>query len=432
MISQLQKYLQNVGYNKEQQLTRKRVLGDLPEGEYPIGIAFDAPLFTPLQRGITLARRALDFPEDSAWLLCLDEAEFLEPVHHRILNTYLRSQVNNLFFKITTMPYCHYTLETNARVSLNVGHDFEYVYIDQDPISQVSEGSQGACDFANQIFMKRLATLGTQHQGITLRDWLGASELLDRKESDWGPDSANMALLRKYADGKTIERAERLSDLPDKLYSEVARKIHGALLLRDAVSSQGKGLNVYSGASMVVRCADGNPRRLIRILNRFLQKTLKAGENADRGSIKPLSSTAQTRILRGFSGVALSRVQSEPEVGPELYDLLNLIGNYMYSRLHKRPLTIDQVSSLIVSEKDSHRYWKLVKYAIGLGLLFPNVSVTNPDQMPERKGIFHFAYVLAPHFLLLPRRGKEIGLLSILANASDYQIPLELLGKEED
>ena len=32
------------------------------------------------------------------------------------------------------MPYFHRTLDTNTGVPLNVGHDFEYVYIDQDPV----------------------------------------------------------------------------------------------------------------------------------------------------------------------------------------------------------------------------------------------------------------------------------------------------------
>ena len=84
------------------------------------------------------------------------------------------------------------------------------------------------------------------------------------------------------------------------------------------------------------------------------------------------------------------------------------------------------------SEKDSLILWKLVKTAVGLGLLFPNVGANNPDQMPEREGVFHFAYVLAPHFLLLPRRGKPIKILTIIADVPKYQMPLELHGKEED
>src|SRR5262249_44862492 len=54
------------------------------------------------------------------------------------------------------------------------------------------------------------------------------------------------------------------------------------------------------------------------------------------------------------------------------------------------------------------------KRSVGLGLLFPNVSANNPDQMPERGGTFHLAYVLAPNFRILPRRGRPRKLATIL------------------
>jgi len=74
--------------------------------------------------------------------------------------------------------------------------------------------------------------------------------------------------------------------------------------------------------------------------------------------------------------------------------------------LHEEPLTTDQITSVTLSTQTDGEKWTLVRRAAGLGLLFPNVGVHNPDQMPEREGTFHLAYVLAPHFRLLPRRGK--------------------------
>jgi len=68
------------------------------------------------------------------WAICLDEIEFLDVIHHRILNTHLRSAAGKLCFKFTTMPYFHHTLETNAHAKLKHGDDFEYIYLDQDPI----------------------------------------------------------------------------------------------------------------------------------------------------------------------------------------------------------------------------------------------------------------------------------------------------------
>jgi hypothetical protein len=91
-----------------------------------------------------------------------------------------------------------------------------------------------------------------------------------------------------------------------------------------------------------------------------------------------------------------------------------MVGEYMRVKLHNEPLRTDQISSIEIDRSDSGRHWALIKAAVGLGLLFPNISFSNPDQMPYREGVFHLAYVLAPHFKLLPRRGKAARLSTIL------------------
>ena len=435
-IHQLQDYLAKLGYDKEQQVTRARVLGVLPDGEQPLGMTFDSSLFSPVRRGIALASKALEFPEDCAWFLCLDEWELLEAFHHRILNTCMRSNTGNLFFKITTMPYCHYTLETNTDAPLTVGDDFEYVYIDQQPVSDTPKDIGVAYTFADDIFKKRLAWSKREWPNATLVGLLGKSELLDPKEGNWGIDSPIFGLLRKYASQKTIERARRLLKFPKKMSNEMARKIEGALLLREAIATKGKALDVYSGASMLVRCADGNPRRLIRMLKRLTQEAIRVNKTSGSAT---LEKKVQTRILREYSGVTLSRVQSEREVGPALYRFIKLIGEYVAARFKGEPLATDQVGSVSISQEDFTDEWKLVKRAVGIGLLFPNTMESNADQMPETEGIFHLAYVLAPHFLVLPRRGKQVSFRRIKRTEQDVmraqdnsQIPLSFMSEEKD
>ena len=86
----------------------------------------------------------------------------------------------------------------------------------------------------------------------------------------------------------------------------------------------------------------------------------------------------------------------------------------MHANLHEKPLTTDQVTSVVVDGTIAENHWKLVCVAVGHGLLHPNVGSGNPDEMPWREGTFHLAYAFAPHFLLLPRRGKAVSLNSIL------------------
>ncbi|HEX5735703.1 MAG TPA: hypothetical protein VF131_22945 [Blastocatellia bacterium] len=418
-IRSLQNYLEDIEHKKQQQIIRIRSRGGALINEDSVGGTFDMDLFSPLRRGITLASRVMDFPEDCTWLLCLDEAEFLELIHHRILNSLMRAYSGNLFFKITTMPYCHYTLGTNAGASLNVGHDFEYVYVDQDPILWAGTKGKEGLRFATTVFTKRALVSGNKYKGVTLADLLGPSKLLDPKRSDWTPGSRNMALLRRYASEDTKKRAERLKSNRSHFLDQIARKMHGAILLRQSVDRlRGRGeLDVYSGETMAIRCSDMNPRRLIRIFNSFLLEAIwRRNEYGDIRSVAPIPAKEQTRILTAFSTSSLSRVQSEPDCGPELYSFLQALGIYMHKSLHEMPLTTDQISSLIIEPSIPDLYWNLVQRAVGLGLLFPNVNANNPDQMPERDGTFHFGYVLAPHFRILPRRGRARRLSKILEN----------------
>ncbi len=92
---------------------------------------------------------------------------------------------------------------------------------------------------------------------------------------------------------------------------------------------------------------------------------------------------------------------------------MNEIGLYMKHCLYDRPLTTDQVSSITIDSHISGREWQLIQRAVALGLLYPNINPRNPDELPVQEGTFHLAYALAPHFRLLPRRGKSRSLKSV-------------------
>ncbi len=114
----LRRHLEDADYHKQIQILRERAIGRLPSGELPIGLAFNMELFAPLRQGIKRLSRLLSLNENCSWILCLDEAEFLQEMDHRIINSHMRAYPDNLFIKMTTMPYCHYTLSTNLSSTL--------------------------------------------------------------------------------------------------------------------------------------------------------------------------------------------------------------------------------------------------------------------------------------------------------------------------
>ena len=408
-IEGLRHELEDIEYRHNQFIARQRVSGTEAATTNPIGTDFDAELFAPLKRGIQLAERHINIKKDCAWLLCLDETEFLDEMHHRILNSHMRTASGNVFFKLTTMPYCHYTLATNTDVSLDVGHDFEYVYIDSDPVylgREIGNRNLIGTQFAGALFHKRAYASGLfpdylgKGKNIGVKDLLGKSPILDEKPSNWDVNSESYKLLLKYGSEETIARANVLLGLP-RFRSEIARKIGGVLILRDAYNKlQGNAVvDVYSGASLAIRCGDSNPRRLIRIFNALVLLN-KASTQI------PLPPREQTRVIMKLSTSALVRVQSEPKCGKQLYNFLNRIGTYMHDYFHNRPLTTDQVTSFKVNEDVPDETWQLIQRGVELGLLYPNIGANARDELPYKQGVFHFGFILAPHFFLMPRRGQ--------------------------
>ena len=424
-LDELRQRLEAIEFEKNVLIARMRALGDQnPSGAGP-GVVFDSDLFVPLRRGISLAARVLRLRPTCTWLVCLDEAEFLETLHHRIINSHMRAYTDTVFFKMTTMPYCHYTLATNTDVSLDVGHDFEYVYIDSDPVLFAKipgEKSSLGTRFGRTLFRRRVEASGivalseTHGREISINTLLGRSELLDDKDDDWGEGSEEFDLLRRYCSSDTIERAMQLKGTP-RFKPEISRKLHGALLLRKAYEDlKGRGEpEIYSGATMIIRCGDANPRRLIRIFNALLlQVEGVTKRRIRRGLSAQLSPKDQTRALRKLSTSSLARVQSEPQCGNALYWFLDAVGGYMHAALHEKPLTTDQVSSITIGSDISETEWKLVQRGVELGLLYPNIGPHQRDEMPNREGAFRLAFILAPHFFLLPRRGDARPLSAVL------------------
>lgn len=251
-----------------------------------------------------------------------------------------------------------------------------------------------------------------------LKNLLGDSRLLDNKQIEWNRDSEEFKLLIKYCSSETIARAERLFGTT-QFQSQIARKIHGALLLRDAYDKKvgNSHPEIYSGARLVIRCGDSNPRRLVRIFNALVLKVCDKFGNND--SIVFIEAKEQNRILNRISTSSLSRVQSEPRCGKELFDFLTKIGSYMKQSFHGKKLGTDHVSSIEIDENVSELEWSYVRRAVELGLLYPNVGSNQADEMPNKCGKFHLAFVLSPYFFTMPRKGHSKQLSRILKNEQD-------------
>ena len=441
-LLQLRRHLEDTDYRKQIQILRQRAAGQLPDGEMPEGLAFGTDLFAPLRQGIRQLSRLLSINHNCTWLLCIDEAEFLEEIDLRIINSHMRAYPDKLFIKMTTMPYRH-IVATNIGADLVNGDDFQYVNMESDRVLVArtkGETDTIGTNFGRTLFKKlfELSDLNlaeaSGRESPSAADILGETKILDPRREIWDVGSENMKLLEKYASPETVARARRLAGTP-RFRDEVSRKIHGALLLRKEIDELkgNKALSAYSGARMAIRCADGNPRHLIRIFNALLMLRTVEQKSLMKLRLKAnkISAKEQTRAMRRLAASTLNKVRSFENVGPELHTFLSMLGEYMSWNFLEKPLTTDQISSVTIDNSISDKDWKLVCVAVGNGLLYPNLGSGNPDEMPWRDGTFHLAYALAPRFLLLPRRGQAANLTTIKRFYEKRQTEKEVL-REDD
>ncbi|ELV3467963.1 hypothetical protein SGI67_003873, partial [Enterobacter asburiae] len=370
----------------------------------------------PLIMALSTVRKEIGLSNSSTFCVCIDEAEFLTKEHHRILNTHMRSY-NEIVFKITTMPYRHYTLETVTGTPLNMGHDFDYLNIDKQGLHGSSNNNSHDFfeNFADKLFRKRIKNSSIINKNITLESLLGNSILIDSPK-DVLPDDKLMEKVREYCDSNTIKRAERLFEQDYSLFeSSVSRKLRGTLILKDSFQRYKGNASpfIFSGYSLIVRCSDGNPRRLLRLFNYLFSKNIESCTE-----LKPLSDKEQGAKLKEFSYSELDGLNLEVG-GKKAFDLFTTIGRFLKDKLHTDKINTDTYNSFSFDVEDDN-VWKYIETAVDLGLIYPDFrGLDNDNKMPNRKGRFSLAFCLSPHFYLMPRKGNSIK-LSVIMNNSSY------------
>ncbi len=216
-LAHIEQELENVEYNKHLSINKNKLGIPLNEDELTNGISFSLPLFEPFIQAVKVVNRELSISDNSTWIVCIDEAEFLTKEQHVILNTQMRSY-KELVFKITTMPYKHHSLNTESNVPLAIGHDFEYLYVDNLGLESFSseQKKRELLNFAESLLKSRLRSAGYSRD-ISLKDIFGESELLDNPKETIGYDKF-IELARENFDNVTINRIDKYLEKMIKIY----------------------------------------------------------------------------------------------------------------------------------------------------------------------------------------------------------------------
>jgi len=408
-FSEFRKELENIEYKKNLIFNKEAMGIELNVEEKTLGLAFHGNLFSPFTIATKAISNYLDIPDSSKWVLCLDEAEFLAEAHHKILNTHMRS-ANEIFFKITTMPYRHHTLSTTVKAHINVGHDLEYIYIDKLGTTNMNQTTADVTieKFATKLFENRLKQFNTI-EGISLEGLVGLSKL-SQDTTELIDDDELLGLIESHCNPATKERAKRLHATNlNRFNDEIARKLRGILLLREEYHNRvgSSSTPLYSGTSILSRCSDGNPRRLFRLFNHLLN---------GNGKTTKITPEIQSKRIKSFSYSELEVIKFE-KGGKMSFEFLQMIGSFFKERTLEVKLGSDLPQAIKLPNSIEDKTWEAIKSAVDLGLMYPVMKKdsNHKNLFPIKEGTFCLANCLAPHFNLFPRVGKAIDLFNVMS-----------------
>lgn len=277
----------------------------------------------------------LKMKNEPIWLICIDEAEFLDLPHQICINTLFRAYSQGIVIKMATLPFKHRTRETfikNEFAEPN-GNDFNYRNIEFDPNSEDYE--QLTDSLCNNRISKILTTKG---KSITLSNFLGVvghDALVDyyRKETD-SLNKKRIEIEKEIINQFSSKRKE--SALEKGIGSAANRKavydkFAPVFFVREMYKISKMGGRVpgfYAGANLVRKLSEGNPRIFIQIMNQLFEKA----------RIQPLNEKQQHLTLMEFAKQNCNITERLPEYGGTLSELLSSISNFLFEHTHKEEL----------------------------------------------------------------------------------------------
>lgn len=265
------------------------------------------------------------------WILCVDEAEFIDECYQRCINSAFRSDTDHIAIKMATLPYYHTTKKTlDENIEVMNGQDFKYTIVDMD------YDSQDFIRVADSIVRNRFAYQDLQID--TLKQFvctLGDDNYLDYYSAEVGPEKAAPEYIQQQIMSQLSEGSQRhnIGKTEAELKKPVFDKLAPIFYLREVYKKK-KGRYIpgwYAGAAMIRRVSQGNPRIFIRIMNDLYDEAV--------GHSLPLSLKQQHKILESFSKMFCRETETLSKVGLDAKKNLDYIAQFVHEKTHKGELT---------------------------------------------------------------------------------------------
>lgn len=325
------------------------------------------------------------------WIICVDEAEFIEENYQKCINTAFRSDTDRIALKVATLPFYHTTKSTlDEKINVMDGHDFKYTIVDM---------KYDEPDFINVT--NSLVRTRFQNEDMNLEkvddflETVGSDNYIDYYSKEFGKEKSQRHYLEQEIFSQLSENSKdhNSTKTSRQIKKSVIDKLAPIFYLREMYKKTKKGHNIpgwYAGATMVRRIAQGNPRIFIRIMNDLY--------NAAKGEKLPLRVKAQHKIIMEFANSFCNETQTLEQSGPMAKKHLEYISEIIHKQTHNSTLRSCGVSFKLKDNTNLAQHKSWIERSVAFSrLMIDDKSLKTQITVDT---IFQLAYVYAVSYWL--------------------------------
>lgn len=298
---------------------------DNAEIEY-VPAVFKRQICSPLVSAQRIIAKSLKLREEPTWIVCVDEAEFLNDTLQRCINGIFRSDSNRIALKIATLPFYHSTLETLERgIVVSDGNDFNYTVVDM---------SYEGADFiglTNSLCMHRLKERFSDKEiCTTVEEFVGVEgkdDYIDYYRLEVGEQKAAQDVVKEDIINAFGEKRRNGAKKYSNDRKTIFDKFAPVFYLREMKKLSCKGNHKpgwYAGAKMIRRVSQGNPRLFIQVMSELFEKAKKT----------ELTAKAQHEVIYDFANNICNSTKALEVNGPKAYKNLDIIATRLSNKVH--------------------------------------------------------------------------------------------------
>jgi len=356
------------------------------------------------------------------WLLCIDEAEFVDECYQRCINTAFRSDTDRIAIKMATLPFYHTSKKTiDEDINVLDGQDFKYTFIEMKP------DSPEFIKVTDSIVKTRFARENLHVEKLSdFVETIGNDQYLDYYMKEFGAEKAVQKSIQEniFIQLSVKSKEHNAGKSYEAIRKPVYDKYAPVYYLREMYKRE-KGRYVpgwYAGSAMIRRISQGNPRIFIRIMNELYSTA--------SGKPLPLSVKAQHRTLERFAKSFCKETQTLEGYGPEAKRSLDSIAQSIHNQTHSEKLALTGLTFMLNGKTDISKQIDWMQKAIAFSRLFVDEdsmrTELNMESKFELSNLYAVCYWLpmrsrTPVKIRLPEFGTEDYDKDIKSEAVSYE-----------